>query len=140
MTALAAIIALLAQGATASYVDPDGGSVEQGRAQISEFKAKHVSGNIEDAGSMVIADPEFRIGSETFALPKQEFLAWTRQCRLAINQELPPPPSVKNPNRVVEIVWFDCPARPLTPQVAGAGDRYQVRTSLISGGRGIEIR
>jgi hypothetical protein len=142
--ATASTLLVLAQGAATAYVGPAGASVEQGRAEIRAFKTTHVSGDLAAAEAMLVADPAFRIEQDDYTLPKREFLEWMLQCKVSANEELPPPPSIEGVNQVVEVIWFDCPRHPLTSEPKSrsgeALDRYQVRTSFVSGGRGIEMR
>ena len=79
-----------------------------------------------------------------FSLPEKEFLTWTLQCAVFVDEELPPPPGAQNITQVVNIVWFECPAHASVtrPELAtrGKSDCFMVRTSLVNEGRGIEMR
>ena len=144
MIAMASALLLFAQGAATSYIGPAGASVEQGRAEIRTFKTKYVSGDLAAAEAMVVADPAFRIEQDGYTLPKREFLEWMLQCKVLTDEELPPPPSIEGVNQVVEVIWFDCPRHSLTSEPKSRSgetlNRYQVRTSFVSGGRGITMR
>lgn len=138
------IVLLLAQGGGPAIAGAVSSSLEAGRTEIRRFKDNHGSGDVAAAAAMLIKDPTFRIEREEFTLPKKEFLNWTLRCTVLLDDELPPPPRAPNTAQVVNLIWFECPAYEgiTRPELAtrGKSDRFAVRTSFISEGRGIEMR